>query len=63
MEEPIRQLEISLSSNLSEARKVEKFVDDLLDEFGLSRDVYGSVMVCIVEATNNSLLHGNKLNP
>lgn len=63
MEEPIRQLEISLASNLSEARKVEKFIDDLIDEFGLPRHLYGKVGLCIVEATNNSLLYGNKLNP
>ena len=63
MEEPIRQLEIFLASNLSEAWKVEKFIDDLIDEFRLPRSLCGIVRLCIVEATNNSLLYGNKLNP
>lgn len=60
---PIKQLKLSLNSTLSNFNKVEQFIDNLLDEFRVPQSLRGSVTLCVVEAVNNSLLYGNKLNP
>ncbi|MDW8274327.1 MAG: ATP-binding protein [Chitinophagales bacterium] len=42
---------------------VEKFVEDLRDEYKFGDDVYGNILVCLTEAANNAILHGNKKDP
>ena len=41
---------------------VEKLIDDLASEYDLSSEVYGNILVATVEAVNNAILHGNKLD-
>ena len=41
---------------------VEKFVDDLSASCEIDHDVYGNVLIATLEATNNAITHGNKLN-
>lgn len=41
----------------------EKFVDEVSKELGLDDEIYGNVMVSIIEATLNAIIHGNKENP
>lgn len=42
---------------------IERTVDDLSANFGIDQVVYGNLMVASMEAANNAIMHGNKLNP
>lgn len=60
---PIKRSKLSINSTSSNFNKVERFIDNLLDEFRIPKSLRSNVTLCTVEAANNSLLHGNKLNP
>lgn len=51
---------IRFSSKPENISIVEKFVDDLRGEFNIGDDVYGNILICVTEAANNAMLHGNK---
>lgn len=51
-----------LESKIENLRKVEKLVDDLSAEYNISADIYGNILIAALEATNNAILHGNKLD-
>lgn len=59
----IKQLKCSLPSALSNFFKAENFIEQLVHEFQLPQYLTGRVNLCVIEAVNNSVLHGNKLNP
>ena len=50
----------SLPNNL---RIVEKVIDEVTNELGISQDNYGKIMVSTMEGVNNAILHGNKQMP
>lgn len=52
--------DIEISSDIENLRIVEKVIDDLSMELGLSDEVYGNVLVATMEAANNAIVHGNK---
>ena len=41
---------------------VEKLIDDLSNQFGLHSDVYGKLLLAVVEGVNNAIVHGNKMD-
>jgi len=51
-----------LESRIENLRKVEKLVDDLSTEYNISTDIYGNILIAALEAANNAILHGNKLD-
>lgn len=51
-----------LSSKIENLRKVEKMVDELSTELNISSDIYGNILIAALEAANNAILHGNKLD-
>jgi serine/threonine-protein kinase RsbW len=53
---------LKISSKIENLRKVEKLVDDLSTEYNISADVYGNILIAALEAANNAILHGNKLD-
>lgn len=59
----IKQLKCSLPSALSNLYKAERFIDRLIADFQIPSSLQGRISVAIVEAVNNSMLHGNKQNP
>ena len=50
-----------IKSNPENLRLVEKFVDEISEELGLSDEVYGNILIATLEAANNAIVHGNKL--
>ncbi len=42
---------------------VEEFVDTICDEFHVSNNYFGNIIVAITEAVENAMIHGNKKNP
>jgi serine/threonine-protein kinase RsbW len=55
--------DVNISSTKESLRIVEKIVDELSLELELSDEVYGNVLVATMEATNNAITHGNRLDP
>jgi len=55
-----RQLEFS--STLENISLVEKLIDDICNEFNISEDLYGNIIISITEAVNNAIKHGNQNN-
>jgi serine/threonine-protein kinase RsbW len=53
---------LKIVSKIENLRKVEKLVDDLSTEFNISADIYGNILIAALEAANNAILHGNKLD-
>jgi serine/threonine-protein kinase RsbW len=53
---------ISFPSKIESLRKVEKLIDDLSAEYNINSDIYGNILIATLEAANNAILHGNKLD-
>ena len=53
---------INIASKIENLREVEKLVDEVSEACHMSSQVYGNVLIATLEAANNAILHGNKLN-
>jgi serine/threonine-protein kinase RsbW len=53
---------IKIPSRIENLRKVEKIIDEISGEFEIGEDVYGNILIASLEATNNAIMHGNKLD-
>lgn len=53
---------IKISSKIDNLRQVEKSIDELSSEFNIGEDKYGNILIAALEAVNNAILHGNKLD-
>ena len=54
---------IRIESNIDNLRIVENTIDEATNEMGISKENYGKILVCALEAVNNAILHGNHSNP
>lgn len=50
----------SLPSNIT---LVEPFVEELRQRLPIADELYGNMLVCITEAVNNAIWHGNRADP
>lgn len=53
---------INIASRVENLREVEKLVDEVSTACSMSSEVYGNVLIATIEAANNAILHGNKLD-
>lgn len=51
---------IRIESKLSNLRIVENTVDEITGELGISYNNYGKILITLLEAVNNAIIHGNK---
>lgn len=49
-----------IKSEISQLKKVEKFLTEVFKEFNLSQKNFNKVFLCISEGVINSIEHGNK---
>ncbi len=54
---------IRIESKLSNLRIVENTVDEITNELGISYSCYGKILISLLEAVNNAIIHGNKSSP
>lgn len=54
---------LQIESTISSLRTVEKVIDEVTGEIGVSQDNYGKVLVSAIEGVNNAIIHGNKSEP
>jgi serine/threonine-protein kinase RsbW len=53
---------LNITSRIENLREVEKMVDEISAACSMSSEVYGNVLIATLEAANNAILHGNKLD-
>jgi serine/threonine-protein kinase RsbW len=54
--------QIKIESDIANLNIVENAIDSLTNEIGISLDSYGKILVAVLEAVNNAIVHGNKAN-
>ena len=59
---PGGQLKIQFPSLMENVRIVESFIENARERFSIDDDVYGNILVSVMEAVNNAIQHGNKLD-
>jgi len=52
--------DISFNSTIENIGIAEKLVDEIAEKYSISPDVYGNIMLSVVEAVSNAISHGNK---
>jgi serine/threonine-protein kinase RsbW len=55
--------ELKIPSSNESLTKVEKFVDEICEAYYITNSYYGNILMAILEAVKNAILHGNKTNP
>jgi serine/threonine-protein kinase RsbW len=53
---------VEIESKVENIRIVENAVDEATTVIGISKDNYGKILVSTLEAVNNAIMHGNKLD-
>jgi serine/threonine-protein kinase RsbW len=53
---------LKIASKTDSLHLVEKFVDNFSATCNIEHDVYGNLLIATLEAANNAITHGNKLN-
>lgn len=56
----MNSISIEIPSLAENIRIVESFVDNAKDKYQLTDDVYGNIMIAVVESVNNAIIHGNR---
>jgi len=51
---------IEIPSKAANIVRVEAFVEDIKEEYAVSNEVFGNMLVALTEAVNNAMIHGNK---
>jgi len=50
---------IEIPSMMDNIRIVESFIDNAKEKFNIDDDIYGNIMIAVMEAVNNGIRHGN----
>jgi len=54
---------ISIDSDIKNICQVEQLIDEINKSFHLDHDIYVNMLISVLEAVTNSVVHGNKKNP
>lgn len=54
---------LQIESRQDNLRIVERAIDEVTGELGISQDCYGKILVSTIEGVNNAIVHGNKAIP
>jgi len=55
--------ELKITSDIESLKIVEKAIDEITAELGISQACYGNIWVGSIESVNNAITHGNKFAP
>jgi serine/threonine-protein kinase RsbW len=50
-----------LKSEIQNINIIEKLIDEISSRHNIHSDVYGKLLLAVVEGVNNAIVHGNKL--
>lgn len=57
------KLQLEFASLPENIHLVEKFVEDICDQFNINNTYFGNILIALTEAVNNAIEHGNKKDP
>jgi serine/threonine-protein kinase RsbW len=52
--------QVKIESNIGNLGIVENIIDSITNEMGINQESYGKILVAVLEAVNNAIVHGNK---
>lgn len=55
-------INIQIPSLVENIRIVESFIDNAKKKHNLNDELYGNIMISVIESVNNAIVHGNKAN-
>ena len=58
-----KDYQIELDSNPESVSEIEGFVEQIREEAEIPDELYANILVCLTEAVNNCIIHGNKFSP
>ena len=56
------KINIVLPSKPESLHQVEKFVENICDEYNINNSYFGNILIALTEAVDNAIIHGNKNN-
>lgn len=59
---PLESKKIQLTAKIENLQEVEGLINSIFEDYDLSPDYYGNMLVALTEAVNNAIIHGNKLD-
>ena len=60
MTNSLEKKEMRINSSLENLSFVEKEIEPIFDEFNVSFDLFGNVLIAVTEAVNNAIQYGNR---
>jgi serine/threonine-protein kinase RsbW len=55
----MKSIKISIPSLIENIKIVESFIDNAREKFHINDDIYGNIMISVIECVSNAILHGN----
>jgi len=55
--------QLNFASKIENISYVENLVDEVSSRFKLNNIIYGNILISLVEAVSNAILHGNRSDP
>jgi serine/threonine-protein kinase RsbW len=56
----LEKKEITINSSVENLAYVEQEIEAIFDEFGISFDLFGNVLIAVTEAVTNAISYGNR---
>ncbi len=56
----MKSVTIEFPSILDNLRIVESFIDQNREDYHITDDLYGNILIALTEAVNNAIQHGNR---
>ncbi|MDA3890176.1 MAG: ATP-binding protein [Salinivirgaceae bacterium] len=53
---------LAIASDIRNICIVEQLIDEINKKYNLDKDIYGNILIAVLEAVTNSVIHGNKRN-
>ena len=60
MPKSLEKKEITINSSVENLVFVEREIEAIFDEFNISFDLFGNVLIAVTEAVNNAIQYGNR---
>lgn len=55
----IKRRRLEFASNIKNINLVEKFIDEICDEYNISNTFFGNILISVTEAVKNAIFFGN----
>lgn len=59
----MKKRSLKLRSVPTEVHKLERFTEELCDEYNINNSYFGNILVVLTEAFENAMFHGNAADP